>query len=238
MWAETEVIDPISGESMKKYLNETQVLVREGKHKEALNRFLWIYDHALEHEPIIYFIALENWKKLGDIYPPALEAMKKIRDKKTELFGEGKGTNILFVDVVELNYHLGNDSKTVELFRQLEQNQPEMAKECWVNAKDAVIKVKAKDLIRKYIGNPLLAWSNVKEWYEKDKSRYEEKTGDEQFIKQFKANNEDHFVRETLLLIDAALALDDKKTAGIIQEKALAILDDNRLNDAMPKKIK
>ena len=51
----------------------------------------------------------------------------------------------------------------------------------------------------------------------------------------FKAYNENHFVQESLQLIEVALALDDAKSAKEIQQKALAVLDDHRLRDAIPK---
>jgi hypothetical protein len=50
---------------------------------------------------------------------------------------------------------------------------------------------------------------------------------------QFKAYNENHLVEESLKLIVLALALDDKKAAKEIQGKALSVVDDYRLHDAI-----
>ena len=122
-------------EDMRKYLNDTQTLVRDGKHEEALERFIWFHYHALEHQPSMYGVrlsfALSYWKQLGDVYPPALTALKITRDYKTDLFVQNKGNRNLFHDVMALNRTLGQDIKTVDLFRTLDIDQADLAKECW-----------------------------------------------------------------------------------------------------------
>lgn len=226
----------VHADDMQKYLNDTQALVREGKHQEALDRFLWFHDHALEHQPSMYGVrlsfALSYWKQLGEVYPPALAAMKKTRDDKTGQLVQGKGTAHLFHDVMALNRTLDEDTKTVALFRTLDKDQADMAKQCWNMAKEAVIEAKAYDIVRKYIGNPVREWDKAKEMYDTNRSMY----GGKNFGAHFKGYNENHFVEESVRLIDVALALDDAKAAKEIQEKALAIIDDYRLRDALPKK--
>lgn len=225
----------VHAEDMQKYLSDTQDLVRQGKHQEALDRFLWFHDHALEHDPAMYGVRLSftlmYWKQLGDVYPPAMTAMKKTRDDKTALLVDQKGNRSLFHDVVALNNTLGENDKTVSLFRILDQNQKELATQCWDVAKDAVVKAKAYDLARKYIGNPVREFGKVKAMYDMNVAMY----GGKNFGESFKAYNENHFVEETIRLIDVAVALNDTKAAREIQEKALAVLDDYRLRDAIPK---
>ena len=220
---------------MQKYLSDTQSLVRQGKHKEALERYQWFHDHALEHEPAMYGVrlsfALSYWKQLGDAYPPALASLKKTRDDKTTQLLQGKGNAQLFHDVESLNSTLGDDPKTVDLFRKLDDKQKNMAKQCWKMAKDSIIKAKAYDLARKYIGNPVREFTKVKAMYDQNLTLYDNPQigGD-----SFKAYNENNLVEESLKLIDDALALDDRKAAKEIQTKALAIIDDYRLNNAIP----
>ena len=225
-------------EDMQKYLTDTQDLVRQGKHREALDRFLWFHDHALEHEPAMAGVrlsfALSSWKQLGDVYPPALTAMKKTRDDKTALLEDRKGNCILFHDVMSLNRTLGDDNKTVDLFRKLDEKQKDLAVQCWVSAKKAIINAKAYDLVRKYIGNPAREFSIVKEMYKRTITMSEGRN----FGESFKAAIENNFVEQTILLIDVAVALDDTKAAKEVQKRALAIVDDYRLRDAIPKEKK
>jgi hypothetical protein len=223
-------------EEMQKYLSDTQDLVRQGKHKEALERFIWFHDHALEYEPAAMYgvrlsFALMYWKNLGDVYPPARTALVETRDRKTQLLIKKTGNAGLFHDVVALNRTLEENEKTVQLFDLIDKEQPDQAKQYWNTAQDAVIAAKRYDLARKYIGNPVREFTRVKANYDLNTTLYDNpKMGGA----QFKAYNENHLVEESLKLIVLALALDDKKAAKEIQGKALSVVDDYRLHDAIP----
>jgi hypothetical protein len=71
------------GQDMQKYLSETQEMVTQKKYKEALERYIWFQDHALENDQAMTGVrlsfALSNWKSLADIYPPAMTALKEMR---------------------------------------------------------------------------------------------------------------------------------------------------------------
>lgn len=222
-------------EDMQKYLSETQEMVRLGKHEEALQRFIWFHDHALEHEPAMYGVrlsfALSYWKALGDVYPPAKTALVETRDRKEKTLLENEGNTHLFHDVVALNRTLGEDEKTVSLFEKVDQKQPDTARRYWDMAKDAVIAAKRYDLARKYIGNPVREFTKVKAMYDHNTTLYDDPRmgGD-----HFKAYNENNLVEESLKLIEVALALDDRKAAKEIQTKALSVVEDYRLRDALP----
>ena len=80
---------------MQVYLNETQELVRQQRYAEALERFLWFHDHALEHNPgmagVRLSFALSYWKNLGDVYPP--------RNKRWWIFVIGRLSNFRTIGV-------------------------------------------------------------------------------------------------------------------------------------------
>ena len=225
-------------EDMQKYLADTQEMVRQGKHQEALDRFIWFHDHALENDKgmngVRLSFALMYWKSLGDVFPPATTAMVETRDRTAKKVTEKGGAFAQFHDVSALNRTLGEDSKTVDLFQTLDQTKPDLAKQCWIVAKDAVIKAKRYALASKYIGNPAREFVQIKSMYDLNKKLYDKPMGGE----SLKASNENIFVEETLQLIEVALALDNLKAAKEVQEKALAVVDDNRLKDAIPEPAK
>ncbi len=64
---------------------------------------------------------LSAWKELADKYPPAMDKLKSMRDKKTKLIEDGKCNHSLFHEVASINETLCEASKTVELFRILDQ---------------------------------------------------------------------------------------------------------------------
>ena len=129
-----------------------------------------------------------------------------------------------------LNRTLGEESKTVDLFRHIDQKQPKLAKQCWDVAKEAVIRAKQYDLAKKYVGNLVLEFTKVKAMYDYNTALYETKDiGGE----HFKDWNENYLVEESLLLIEVAVALGDQKAAKEIQKKVLEVVDDHRLRDAI-----
>jgi len=225
----------VHAEDMQKYLRDTDKMIEQGKYQEALDRCIWFHEHALEHEPAMYGVrlsfALSDWKRLGDVFPPAMAALKKTRDDKTALMIDKKGNFNLFQDVASLNQTLGEDKETVVLFRKLDQEQKDLATRCWELAKEAVIKTKAYDLAKKYLGNPVLEFNTIKERYDENVKMY----GGKNFGAHFKSYNQNHFVKETLLLLDVTAALDDTTATKEIRGKALAVIDDPRLREAIPK---
>lgn len=226
----------VLADDMQKYLSETQKLIKEGKHEEALDRCLWFHQHALEHAPSMYGVrlsfALSYWKRLGEAYPPALVALQKIRDDDTGLIADGKGTKALFHDVAAINRTLREPGKTVELFQKLDQKQDPLAKPGWNLAKEAALQMKAYDLIKKYMPDLVAEFATIKAAYERDVAMY----GKRNFGAQFKTYNENSFIEKTTQLIELALATDNPTAAKAIQEKALATLDDPRLRNAIPVK--
>jgi hypothetical protein len=230
-WEPPENPDP------QQILHEAQGDFKEQRYKDALAKHIWFHDHALEYQPSMYGVrlsfALSYWKQLGDVYPPALKKMVKIRDHKTDRLGHGKGDRQLFHDVMALNRTLEQDSMTVDLFRKLDREQPELATQCWDIAKKGVIKGKAFDLVQKHMGSLTLEFEDIKEIYARNKGMY----GGKGFGEDFQAYNENHFVEETTTLVWLAITLDNIEDAKVIQADALAILNDPRLNDVIPYNI-
>lgn len=207
---------------MQQYLSDTQIMVQQGKHKEALDRFIWFHNHALEHGPSMYGVrlsfALSYWKKLGDAYPPALVAMKKVRDDKTALLEILKGNSSLFVDVKALNRVLDENSKTIEIFKLLDEKQSELAQECWVFAKHIIIEAKEYEIARKYIGNPMLAYKRIKKMYDRN-------------AKRDLSRHQKYFVEEITELTEVLIAMEEITVAKEIVKQALTVLDDPRLRE-------
>ena len=225
-------------EDMRKYLKETVNLSDKGKYKEALKRHIWFHNHALEHEPSMYGVrlsfALSYWKQLGEVYTPALTALKKIRDDKTALLEKGKGDFDLFMDVSALNETLGEESKTVDLFKILDRKNNNLAKKCWEGAKRDIIKNKAYKLAGKYIKDFTEEFNKIKNLYKRKKEMSKARKMSEIFTRA----NTNSFVKEVLGIMEVAIALGKVKTAEKIQAEAIKVLDDPRLRRAFPNKKK
>jgi hypothetical protein len=103
---------------------EASRLAKEGDYAGALERHEWFHAHALEHKPAFQGVrlsfALGKWMELGRKYPPALKALKRVRDVGAERLRAGRICEGLFRDVVAINRTLGEDAETMTLFRKIE----------------------------------------------------------------------------------------------------------------------
>lgn len=220
-------------EDMQKYMEETSALISMEEYEEALERTIWFHNNALSHEESMYGVrlsfALSEWHEFGKKYPPALKALKDIRDAKTNTLIKGKGNPELFHDVASINEELLETNKTITLFRILDKEQRILAKESWNYVKRTIFETKDYELIKKYIGNALREYSVAEEHFKLMTKQY--KKNDYAFGERYKAFNENRFVEETLRLIELAIALSDKQSALEIKTKAKSIIKDYRLDD-------
>ncbi len=219
----------IFAEDMVKYLKDTEKMAQEGKNQEALKRFIWLYDHALEHNPAFYgarlSYLLSDWKTLADKYPPALKALQEVRDRETELLKNGKGIYETFNEVKAINRELMEEEKSIELFEFLDNKYPELAKECWDYVGSEIIAAKKFDLVRKYLSDPTKKFNEIVLNYKTNVLRHEKSRDAD-----YKKFNEDDFVHEVLDLITTTTeVVKDKKMAEEFRKKAFEILPDPRL---------
>ena len=216
---------------MQQYMQDTDDLINMEEYEEALERTIWFHNHALEHDKSMSGVrssfALSDWHDLGKKYPPALEALKKTRDDKTQSLLTGSGNPKLFSDVLSINRTLSEKNKSIKLFRNLDEKQPKLAKSSWVFVKDLIIKSKDYDLINKYIGNLRVEYARnevrfieMSEFYKKNKKEF----GSQQ---QGFAN--DRYIQQTKELLIIAKKLNKSNAAKFIIKKASIIVDEYNL---------
>lgn len=74
-------------------LREARQLVKSGQHAAALEKYIWFHDHALDFDRMLVGVrlsyAIDEWVVLGEVYPPAREALERVRDAKTVSLAQG-----------------------------------------------------------------------------------------------------------------------------------------------------
>lgn len=223
---------------MREYLSTTRDIQAKGNYPEALKRYVWYHEHALEHDRSVYAtrlsFALYYWKSLADIYPPALKAFKEMRDQKTKMLVDNDGSRELstdrelFDDVTALNKHLGDTSKNVALFKFLFISQRKLADQCWIAIKEDLFATSEFAILRNYIHDPLEEFYVIKRNY-LDDIKYLRITKDTELLQSVS----DDFVKNCMLLMKFSVTYFDKNTAITIQRKALEIVDDPALHTAI-----
>ncbi|HEY4260994.1 MAG TPA: hypothetical protein VGM98_12570 [Schlesneria sp.] len=192
-------------------LQEAKADARAKRYEDALAKHVWFHQNALTFQPALYGVrlsfALEYWMDLGKSYPPAIVKLKSIRDdaRRKVLDANLKSVNEPFHDFVSINRALDEEPKSKELFVQLDQDKPALAKEVFDLARPSLINAKAYQLCGKYL-EPRSIFDKSKEQFNYYQQPAEDaKVGDRQ--RQF---GESKFTNEVTTLV-ALLILNDRK---------------------------
>lgn len=101
-------------------------------YEDALAKYVWIHENAVAIQPDFVAVrlsfALSAWGKLAEKYPPALKKLEEFRDKATASVKEGKAVTESFRELASINRVLDQESKTKELFVDLDNKNPNVAK--------------------------------------------------------------------------------------------------------------
>jgi beta-lactamase regulating signal transducer with metallopeptidase domain len=218
-------------EDMQKYLADTREMTRSGDYEEALKRYIWFHDNAIMHDKSISAVrtsfALSGWKTLADKYPPALTALIKVRDDKTNLLKANGGPLGLFVDVTAINRTLTEDAKTIALFKAIDKDHPDMAKHGWFFVRTLLFDAKEYDLIKKYIRTPYYEFTAARESYKNGVSMSQRMVAGQETYRQL---IEERFIKQVTQLIDYSLAIHDTRMAGDIKKEADLVINDAKTN--------
>jgi hypothetical protein len=213
-------------------LEAAQKLTAEGKYDEALQKHVWYHKHALDVDRAQYGVrlsfALMYWAELGKKYPPALKALREIRDEDAARLKSGEQNRELFHDIVAINEELGDSAITVELFKKIELAQPTFAPSIAELADKALFKAKEYQLEKKYLGDPFVRFASAKRTLDFG-LQYAKGRGAASHSRQA---FEDNFTRDMVRLIVVLNETGDHQTARQIQTKALAACNNETIQNA------
>jgi hypothetical protein len=149
-------------------LRLAQQAAEDGHFEEALQGYIWYHHNALSYQPsqsgVRLSFALSYWLELAEVYPPALTALKDIRDQKTKRLVEGELDRSLFGDVSSINKRLKESLQTYQLFLQLVESAPDFADACADIARPVLIEQSDFPLARHFIKDPE---AKIKSWARK-----------------------------------------------------------------------
>jgi hypothetical protein len=140
-----------------RYRNAQQA-ARSGRYEEALREHIWFHNHALDEQPALYGVrlsyALTDWIDLGKAYPPAMDALKEIRDAKSAQLRRAEGNRATFHDVEAINASLNDHESTYQLFVEILKVNPTIAKECADLAMPSIVHARDFALARTFVKDP------------------------------------------------------------------------------------
>jgi hypothetical protein len=232
----------------QKVLDEARKLTSTDHYEEALQRYLWYYNHAREFDTYASPTSeLYEWVELGRRYPKAKQALIEIRDHATREFQEGRGYSDLFQVISEINGHLQNKDATLALFKTIQQQDKQLAGQCYYYAEDLLMQHGEYELCLTCIGDPQAHFESCRRSLEMQRESQQRM---EEIRKQYPvpvprlpgdafkppdmgrlATN--YFVGQVCKLIEILVATDHKADAEKIHDQAVAVLDDPRLKSAI-----
>ena len=136
-------------------LTEAREDSEAGRYTDALEKHLWIHHKSLQHSSgfggVRLSFALGQWKELGRRYPPALDALKQVRDDAVARVRTGGRSAEAFHELSAINAVLNEEAATAELFAWLDANRPEVAKQMFILAQNALVATRNYALAGKYL---------------------------------------------------------------------------------------
>jgi len=139
-------------------LTEAHAAAQAGRHEEALNEYIWFHEHALAEDRALRGVrlsfALAFWRELGEVYPPAMEALLALRDRKVATLASGVDDWDLFKDVSALNDTLGDQQNTHDLFKRINDQRPDFADLCIGIAMPSLVACGDFKLARSFMNDP------------------------------------------------------------------------------------
>ena len=139
-------------------LRQARQLVKSEQYAEALEKYIWFHDHALDADRSLVGVrlsyAISEWVDLAEVYPPARSALESVRDAKAELLAQGTYDVSLFHDVASINRALGQVDRTSDLFKSIANADPGIAAKCFHVALESLVRMKEFDLARSFMSDP------------------------------------------------------------------------------------
>jgi transposase-like protein len=152
--------------------------------------------------------------------PPALEALKGVRDAHATKLLSGSGGFPEYHEYFAINRTLKEHENTYRLFLKLDAAHPEIAKRCFDVTMELIVEHKNFDLYEKYGGDPIARYERIQNMRETNLglARKNPTVGND----RFKEYTDKSFTDKTVQLIEILVHLKRLDEAREIQKRALA----------------
>jgi len=133
-------------------LAQAKVDASAGRYREALDKHLWLFRQAHpSFSGLRLSAALPAWYKLGRKYPPALNALERVRaESGAQLMGTRPDWR-QFQDFSAITRQLDDDeTATAELFAWLDLHRPDLARQTFEIARPTLVALGKSRLYAKY----------------------------------------------------------------------------------------
>jgi hypothetical protein len=154
----SEIICSVSETDPAEVLRQARQLVKSQQYAEALEKYVWFHDHALDDERSLAGVrlsyAIVEWADLGEVYPPARRALEGVREAKAESLTQRNYDPRLFHDVASIDRALGQVERTRDLFKTIANLDRGFAEKFFRVAVESLVHTKEFGLARSFLPDP------------------------------------------------------------------------------------
>jgi len=215
-------------EDVQKALDKAEQFRSQGKYEQALNEHIWYHKNALKYDPAQYGVrlsfALADWVELGRAYPPALHALRSIRNDTLATYKRAPTDSLTFGEVMSIDLALDDwpSAKSLFYFGQKYNVYDDllMLKLDWI--------VQTGDLkwASDVIGDPAKKLEEIKR--ERDESQIPLRNQ-----KDLAKRVDEMFANQIVSLLKAEAKVKGVQVARKLQKQALSIVDSPIIRDAL-----
>jgi tetratricopeptide (TPR) repeat protein len=238
---------------------EARALTEAGRYQEALQRFEWYNSNATVDRALPAL--LSDWIELGRHYPKALQSLVEIRDADSQQLQKSSGGADLFQEIAAIDAALQQEGATARLFKTIDARNPRQAQECYVFAERSLVQSGEYQLCLRYLGDVedrletlSYVWQmqNASMQYaDRMRAKWQQK-GQEALVETGHANiadlnaktwsnaqelrkkfQTDSYVGQVRQWVEILVGAGQKSEAEKIRDRAVAVLDDERLRSAV-----
>ncbi|MDO3387926.1 hypothetical protein QWI17_18925 [Gilvimarinus sp. SDUM040013] len=164
----------VSADLMEPSLDPIYELIEKGQYKEALIQHQNYFEDSANVpglSGVRLSFALGNWAELGQLYPPALTALKELAQAKRAQLLDGDGNFTIFSEYESINSYINKGSETIETFLKLEEFYPDQASRYYNSIERLLMSEKRYEIIARHIKDPIYKFETIRHHREYEMGR-------------------------------------------------------------------
>lgn len=214
-------------------------LVRAGSYQEALSHYLWCFDEGLNYRPSYVGVRasflLSDIAKLGENYPPAIEALIERRNKAESQILEIKEIEsnqsvfLLARDFIAINRYLGKEGsdRNLSFYTKVKQNNQKLLEAILLDSLlDTLLEAKRYNDIVESAGNILAKIEERITRYNRSLETYKEMERKSKITKETQdtlaSSSKRSTIRESVKYFTALLGAKDLTQAQSVAERIIS----------------
>lgn len=158
-------------------LSKIDQLMSEKKYTEALAAHQKYFKDSkgTSYSGVRLSFGLSSWAELGEVYPPAHMALAQMATKRKNIIYAGNADFDVFQEYTSINSYIHRQDESIETFLYVEKNYPQQVQRLYPLVEDILIAKKEYDIIKKYAGDPIFEFEDLRNNRERSLSQLRKK---------------------------------------------------------------